>query len=660
MLGVFGSPQWRTVTGGSREYVAAVAARLARRPHRHQGHLGPRDRRRRRGHRRQRRRSRRTTPSSSPRTPPRRWRCSPSRPRSSARCSSALPYSQQHRAAAHRHLAAADARRRPGVLELPPPGRRAAAQVTVTYDLTRLQRLATDTHYLVTLGGEDLVDPATVIDRMEYEHPLYTPDVGRRPAPAAGDRHRPDRLRRRLPRLGLPRGRRALRAGRRRAPRPALDRARRRVRRRRPGRFETTIRHTRRTPFKRTFEHRSHTLARRPRRPARPRPARPVRGARPPRLRPTARSAPTSRRSSPRHDVDLGTAAAGDPDGRQPAGARPLLQPDQRLLVLRRPRRARPASVVEVHNTYGDRHAYLVHPDEQGRAQTDKAMYVSPFHGVDGTYDLAVPIPTDRLHVAVTLRDHDGRATRRPSAPASPAPAATSPSARPLGAALRGSAADPGPRHLAVGAPAADPPPTHPPSGRRPMTLEKNQPETHRADPNPSQGVPPLEQMARGPRTAIAAAVARRLFRAAVDRLARHRASRSRRRPPPRPGRAGHEHPPARRVLRPARPRRPDRLRRGLPDRRLGRRGPRRLPHRARRRDRDADPRAAAAAARLRDAAAARAPAQHRGQQPGQHRAPLRPVQRAVRALPRRDAELLLRALRHLPVVGRAGTRLRR
>ena len=48
--------------------------------------------------------------------------------------------------------------------------------VTVTYDLTRLQRLPTDTHYLVTLGGEHLVDPATVIDRMEYEPPLYTPE----------------------------------------------------------------------------------------------------------------------------------------------------------------------------------------------------------------------------------------------------------------------------------------------------------------------------------------------------------------------------------------------------------------------------------------------------------------------------------------------------
>ena len=56
MLGVFGSPQWRTVTGGSQAYVAKVAAARCRRgPHRHQGHLGPRDRRRGRGHRRQRR-----------------------------------------------------------------------------------------------------------------------------------------------------------------------------------------------------------------------------------------------------------------------------------------------------------------------------------------------------------------------------------------------------------------------------------------------------------------------------------------------------------------------------------------------------------------------------------------------------------------------------
>ena len=66
------------------------------------------------------------------------------------------------------------------------------------------------------------------------------------------------------------------------------------------------------------------------------------------------------------------------------------------------------ATVVEVHNTYGDRHAYLVHPDEQGRATVPKAMYVSPFHGTDGTYELAVPVPGERLDVAVTLVTDDG------------------------------------------------------------------------------------------------------------------------------------------------------------------------------------------------------------------------------------------------------------
>ena len=96
--------------------------------------------------------------------------------------------------------------------------------------------------------------------------------------------------------------------------------------------------------------------------------------------------------------------------------------------------------------------------------------------------------------------------------------------------------------------------------------------------------------------------VARRLFRAAVRRLAGDRRSRRRARPCVGRGGPAMTRAPARRVLRPARPRRPDRLRRGLPDRRLGRRGPRRLPHRAGRRDAAPGPRRAAAAARARRA----------------------------------------------------------
>ncbi|MGN7131951.1 NAD(P)/FAD-dependent oxidoreductase [Rhodococcoides corynebacterioides] len=51
--------------------------------------------------------------------------------------------------------------------------------VVVTYDMTRLQRLPdTGERYLVTLGDPADrrvgVDPATVLDTMQYEHPLYT------------------------------------------------------------------------------------------------------------------------------------------------------------------------------------------------------------------------------------------------------------------------------------------------------------------------------------------------------------------------------------------------------------------------------------------------------------------------------------------------------
>ena len=47
--------------------------------------------------------------------------------------------------------------------------------MAVTYDLTRLMRLAEDhPRMLVTLGRTDLVDPDSVIAEMTYEHPVYT------------------------------------------------------------------------------------------------------------------------------------------------------------------------------------------------------------------------------------------------------------------------------------------------------------------------------------------------------------------------------------------------------------------------------------------------------------------------------------------------------
>jgi len=64
--------------------------------------------------------------------------------------------------------------------------------------------------------------------------------------------------------------------------------------------------------------------------------------------------------------------------------------------------------IAEVHNTYGQRHAYLVHPDDRGRARTEKALYVSPYHPVDGWYQMSLPLPGTRLALSVTLHRPNG------------------------------------------------------------------------------------------------------------------------------------------------------------------------------------------------------------------------------------------------------------
>ncbi|MEU8632373.1 DUF1365 domain-containing protein [Amycolatopsis sp. NPDC048633] len=60
--------------------------------------------------------------------------------------------------------------------------------------------------------------------------------------------------------------------------------------------------------------------------------------------------------------------------------------------------------VAEVHNTYGGRHAYLLHPDEAGRARADKQFYVSPFQEMDGEYRMRLPHPEALLDLTVALR----------------------------------------------------------------------------------------------------------------------------------------------------------------------------------------------------------------------------------------------------------------
>ncbi|GAA4847040.1 NAD(P)/FAD-dependent oxidoreductase [Pseudonocardia benzenivorans] len=50
------------------------------------------------------------------------------------------------------------------------------AGVLVSYDMNRLQRLDFADPYVVTLGGADRIDETRVIAKMSYEHPIYTPE----------------------------------------------------------------------------------------------------------------------------------------------------------------------------------------------------------------------------------------------------------------------------------------------------------------------------------------------------------------------------------------------------------------------------------------------------------------------------------------------------
>ncbi|ABL84034.1 MULTISPECIES: FAD-dependent oxidoreductase [unclassified Nocardioides] len=288
-------------------------------------------------------------------------------------------------------------------------------RVTITYDLTRLQRLPTPTRYLVTLGGEDLVDPGTVIARMEYEHPLYTP------ASVAAQQRLPELDSDRVAFAGAYHGwgfhEDGARSGRAAAERlgfrwggfeaqapgaPATS-----LETTVTGVYDTTITHVRRTPFRRSFTHRSHTwlvdLA-----------ALPDHG-RLSWLR--GRFEARDHLGDPEQSIRENLAAFLARHGVELGGGRVLLAAHPRAfghcfnpisVYWVTPEHGAACVVVEVHNTYGDRHAYLVHPDDQGRATTAKELYVSPFHGTDGCYDLRVPVPGEQLQVSVSLRTDDG------------------------------------------------------------------------------------------------------------------------------------------------------------------------------------------------------------------------------------------------------------
>jgi hypothetical protein len=59
--------------------------------------------------------------------------------------------------------------------------------------------------------------------------------------------------------------------------------------------------------------------------------------------------------------------------------------------------------IAEVHNTYGQRHCYLLRTGPGGAARVEKAFYVSPFEQVQGEYQMSLPVPGDRLTLTITL-----------------------------------------------------------------------------------------------------------------------------------------------------------------------------------------------------------------------------------------------------------------
>ena len=182
LLGVSGSPQWRTVTGGSRSYVEKLAATLPEirlsspvtgvRRHADGVELTI------------------STGSGTLTTetfdavviathPAQALGMLTDASPAERAALGGMPYSVNH-TVFHRDAAvlpSSDNAKASWNYRLPSCGAR-PDKVLVSYDMTRLQRLAPADggRYIVSLGESELIADSTVVERMVYEHPQYTPD----------------------------------------------------------------------------------------------------------------------------------------------------------------------------------------------------------------------------------------------------------------------------------------------------------------------------------------------------------------------------------------------------------------------------------------------------------------------------------------------------
>jgi DUF1365 family protein len=65
--------------------------------------------------------------------------------------------------------------------------------------------------------------------------------------------------------------------------------------------------------------------------------------------------------------------------------------------------------VLEIHTTYGERHARIARPNAAGRFALGKEFYVSPFFTVEGRYDVTLRLEPTQVSVAIDLHQHDRR-----------------------------------------------------------------------------------------------------------------------------------------------------------------------------------------------------------------------------------------------------------
>ena len=285
--------------------------------------------------------------------------------------------------------------------------------------MNNLQRLDAERDYFVTLNLRERIDPG-VGDRVgRLRPPGDHPRERRRAAPLGRDqRRRPDPLLRRLLALGLPRGRLLERAARLRAPRarrlsprtPSWSSPRERS-----ALYEGWVRHRRLDPVEHGFRYPIFMayldLAELPGG-ARPAAAAGRRGARrSPGFGAPITSGPADRPLDgvvrDRVAERTGTRPErADPAADQPALLRPLLQPGQLLLLLRRARarRSRPCSPTSTTPPGANRHAYVIgNPDAKRivSGRLEKEFHVSPLMGMDHVYEWRTTVPGDDLQVHI-------------------------------------------------------------------------------------------------------------------------------------------------------------------------------------------------------------------------------------------------------------------